>query len=59
MIQDNAEAQSGNQDGALAFHVLPPPHSMIESMWNYGALSATEYKKYIERMTLSVGYKTK
>lgn len=36
---------------------MPPPHSMIECMWNYGALQKYEYKKYIERMISNVEYK--
>jgi hypothetical protein len=32
-----------NKGEKLAFDVLPAPHSLIESMWNYGALSSYEY----------------
>lgn len=42
----------------MAFHVLPPPHSMIECMWNFGALSPYEYEKYISKMILNVEFKT-
>ncbi len=36
--------------------MLPPPHSLIESMWNYGELKPYEYEKYIERMISNVEY---
>ena len=32
-----------NKGEKLAFDVLPAPHSLIESMWNYGALNSYEY----------------
>lgn len=41
----------------MAFDVLPAPHSLIESMWNYGALNNYEYEKYIGKMLTNITYK--
>lgn len=38
--------------------MLPAPHSLIESMWNYGALSEYEYEKYIRKMLCEITYRT-
>lgn len=52
------EEKQNKEEQSLAFHVLPPPHSMIECMWNFGALSSYEYERYIEKMIKNVEYKT-
>ena len=42
--QEKKQEQFVNQQAErLAFDVLPAPHSLIECMWNYGALTAYEY----------------
>ena len=41
--RDEKEEYTLNKGEKLAFDVLPAPHSLIESMWNYGALNSYEY----------------
>lgn len=37
--------------------MLPAPHSLVENMWNYGALNDYEYEKYISKMLNEISYK--
>lgn len=57
--QQQQQTQYVNQQAdRLAFDVLPAPHSLMECMWNYGALTDYEYEKYISKMLSSVRYKS-
>lgn len=55
--KDEDEVYTIENKDKLAFDVLPAPHSLIDSMWNYGALSAYEYEKYISKMICDMRYK--
>ena len=56
-LRDDQIYTLNKNNDRLAFDVLPAPHSLIQCMWNYGALNEYEYEKYIRKMLSDISYK--
>lgn len=56
MIPENnvglTRKQTNANNSKLAYHVYPLPESIIEYVWDFGALTESDYIKYVEQMML-------